>query len=66
MSQSSSDLLTVLGAIPQQPQRQDSLADQMNDLYLVAIRLGCHDAADWIAGLSLSRDSDSDSDSDAR
>ena len=41
--------LAAIGAIPQQPSRQDALADQMSDLYLAAIRLGCDDAADWIA-----------------
>lgn len=41
--------LAVLAAIPQQHQRQDSVTDQMRDLYLAAVRLGCNDAADWIA-----------------
>lgn len=41
--------LQALAAMPQQPSRQDALADQMSDLYLAAIRLGCDDAANWIA-----------------
>jgi hypothetical protein len=35
--------------IAQQPQRQDSLNDQLIDLHRVAVKLGCYDAADWIA-----------------
>lgn len=34
--------------IPQQPQRQDSLADQLHDLHILAVRVGCYDAADWL------------------
>lgn len=34
--------------IPQQPQRQDSLRDQLRDLHMVATRLGMYDAADFI------------------
>lgn len=30
------------------PQRQDSLTDQMIDLYLIAVRLGFYDASDYI------------------
>lgn len=43
--------------IPQQPQRQDSLVDQLKDLHIVAARLGMYDAADfiWKAGLSEDR-----------
>lgn len=38
-----------LSDIPQRPQRQDSLSDQLHDLTLVATRLGMYDAADWLA-----------------
>lgn len=41
-------LLDTLEAIPQQPQRQDSVADQLLDLAAVADRLGMYDAADFI------------------
>jgi hypothetical protein len=35
-----------------QPQRQDSLDDQLRDVQAAANRMGCYDAADWIkAGL---------------
>ena len=36
--------------IPQQPQRQDALNDQLKDLYVAAIRFGMYDAADWMKG----------------
>ena len=36
--------------IPQQTQRQDSLTEQLNDLYRAAVRLGMYDAADFITG----------------
>lgn len=32
----------------QQPQRQDSLADQLVDVLNAANRMGCYDAADFI------------------
>jgi hypothetical protein len=32
----------------QQPQRQDSLADQLRDLHRIAARYGMYDAADWL------------------
>lgn len=35
--------------IAQQPQRQDSLQEQLRDLQVVANRLGMYDAADWIS-----------------
>ena len=38
----------VLSIIPSQPQRQDSLTDQLEDLYVVATRLGMYDAADVV------------------
>lgn len=38
----------LIGMIPQLPQRQDSLSDQLEDLVLVAKKLGMHDAADVI------------------
>jgi hypothetical protein len=31
-----------------QPQRQDSLTDQMRDIHYYATKAGCYDAADWI------------------
>ena len=34
--------------IPQQPQRQDCLDEQMKDLLTAAIRLGLYDASDFI------------------
>jgi hypothetical protein len=34
--------------LPQRPQRQDSLVDQLTDLHRVAARLGMYDAADWL------------------
>lgn len=40
-----------LKVIPQQPQRQDSVTDQLRDLQHVANRLGMYDAADAIKGL---------------
>lgn len=39
----------ILGRLEQQPQRQDSLNDQLSDLAHVANRLGMYDAADYIA-----------------
>ena len=30
------------------PQRQDSLQDQLRDLYAVAVRMGMYDAADYV------------------
>lgn len=39
--------------ISQQPQRQDSLTAQLEDLRAVANLLGCYDAADWIAAYGL-------------
>lgn len=38
----------TIPAIPQQPQRQDALDDQLRDLAVVADRLGMYDAADVI------------------
>lgn len=34
--------------IKQQPQRQDSLIDQLRDLHIIAARIGAYDAADWL------------------
>jgi hypothetical protein len=34
--------------IQQRPPRQDSLEDQLRDLHVLAARLGCYDAADWL------------------
>lgn len=37
-----------LKKIPRLPQRQDSLTEQMHDLYHVANHFGLYDAADYI------------------
>lgn len=37
-----------LDKIEKCPQRQDSVTDQMIDLYSVAVKLGFYDAADYI------------------
>lgn len=29
-------------------QRQDSLTDQLTDVWIIAAKLGCYDAADWL------------------
>ena len=34
--------------IEQQPQRQDSLREQLITVHDAATRLGCYDAADWL------------------
>lgn len=39
--------------IEQRPQRQDSLAEQLNDLFMVARRLGMCDAMDWLGSKRL-------------
>lgn len=36
----------IVKLIPQQPQRQDATADQLDDLYVIANHLGMYDAAD--------------------
>lgn len=41
----------IFNEIPQLPQRQDSLHDQLADLQAVANRLGMYDAADVIREL---------------
>jgi len=38
----------LLAYIPQEPQRQDSTLNQLQDLIQVAQKLGMHDAADYI------------------
>lgn len=38
----------LLKQIPDRPQRQDSVMDQLKDLAFVADRLGMYDAADFI------------------
>lgn len=46
-----------LPEVPQFPQRQDSLTDQLQDLYAVACRLGMYDAADYLRrGLDMELD----------
>jgi hypothetical protein len=42
-------------AIPSQPQRQDSIAEQLDELRLVAIHLGMYDALDYIQRLGATR-----------
>jgi len=39
----------ILNKIPKQPQRQDSLFDQLQDMKVVATILGCYDVADLIS-----------------
>lgn len=41
--------------LPQMPQRQDALRDQLEDVRLMATRLGCYDAADVIESI-ITRD----------
>lgn len=41
-------LRPVLASLPQQPQRQDGLNDQLRDIATFADRLGLYDAADFI------------------
>jgi hypothetical protein len=41
-------LKAVLQTIPQQPQRQDGLMDQLRDLQAFANKLGLYDAADML------------------
>ncbi|MFK3607875.1 hypothetical protein PVE_R2G0562 [Pseudomonas veronii 1YdBTEX2] len=38
-------------AIPQQPQRQDGILDQLHDLRVAANKLGLYDAADLLRGM---------------
>ena len=42
----------ILWRLPIRPKREDELVYQLNDLAKIAIRLGLHDAADWIRGNS--------------
>ena len=44
------NLRALLKQIPQQPQRQDSTMDQLEDLVAVANQCGMYDAADWLKG----------------
>ena len=44
-------ILEIIDKIPQQPQRQDSLASQLADLRIAANKLGLYDAADFIRKL---------------
>lgn len=43
-----STTLKALKNTPKLPQRQDSLVEQLHDLFLFATKLGMYDAADWI------------------
>lgn len=40
--------MAVTDPFPRQPQRQDALSDQLADLYILAVRAGLYDAADWL------------------
>ena len=42
-------LQQVINAIPKQAQRQYSTTEQLNLLYLAAVRLGLYDAADYLS-----------------
>src|SRR5271154_4480150 len=42
------DIIELLDKVPQQPQRQDALANQLGDLFHFAQRLGMYDAADYL------------------
>lgn len=42
------DFLDAINSLTQQPQRQDALTDQLQDLYTAAVRLGMYDAADFL------------------
>ena len=42
------DLIKVSVKSPSQPQRQDSVLDQLRDMVSVANREGCYDAADFL------------------
>lgn len=46
---------TIVEMIPQQPQRQDSLVEQLRTLHIVANRIGCYDAADFLKHLCEGR-----------
>lgn len=41
-------LADLLVRLPSPPPRQDSLRDQLKDLWAIANRFGCYDAADFI------------------
>lgn len=49
------DTKAVMLLMPQQPQRQDSTAAQIQDLISVANRLGMYDAADLITRTLVER-----------
>lgn len=53
-----SDPTTIISLIPRQPQRQDSLAEQMRDLRIAAIRLGLYDAYDHLFQMMRSEEGD--------
>jgi hypothetical protein len=40
--------IKVLAHVPQCPQRQDSMVDQLSDLRFIANRFGFYDAADYL------------------
>ena len=45
----------VLTAVPMLEQRRDTLQDQLDDLYGVALRLGMRDACDWLRAKGIHR-----------
>ena len=54
------ELTDLLEHIPQLPQRQDSTAEQIEDLLRVAQRIGCYDAADILKTIASMGVEDSD------
>lgn len=48
---SNQNWIDVVNSLPKLPQRQDSTADQLVDLIMVANKLGMYDAADVIRSI---------------
>jgi hypothetical protein len=46
----------IVAALPNLPQRQDSVVEQARDLWAVANRLGCYDVADLLRSVVLHHD----------
>lgn len=44
----------IINSVPQQPQRQDGLRDQLETVAAMANRIGCYDAADYLLDLMQS------------
>lgn len=51
MKTSREQIMDIVLALPKLGQRQDSTADQLLDIMMVANRLGCYDAADVIRNI---------------